>query len=41
VTGGPLLPGVTYGSGFAETWSLLLASRRGTVRRLTTRHHLA
>ncbi len=41
VTGGPLLPGVTYGSGFAETWSLVLAARQGTVRRLTTRHHLA
>ena len=41
VTGGPLLPGVTYGSGFAETWSLALSARQGTVRRLTTRHHLA
>ncbi len=40
VTGGPLLPGVTYGSGFAETWSLALSARQGTVRRLTTRHHL-
>jgi fructose-1,6-bisphosphatase II len=40
VTGGPLLPGVTYGSGYAETWSLVLSSRLGTVRRLTTRHHL-
>ena len=41
VTGGPLLPGVGYGSGFAETWSLALSSRQGTVRRLNTRHHLA
>ena len=41
VTGGPLLPGVTYGSGFAETSSLVLSGRQGTVRRLTTRHHLA
>ncbi len=41
VTGGPLLPGVTYGSGFAETWSVVLSARQGTVRRLTTRHHLA
>lgn len=40
VTGGPLLPGVTYGSGFAETWSLALSLRQGTVRRLTTRHLL-
>ncbi len=39
VTGGPLLPGVSFGSGFAETSSLVLSGRRGTVRRLTTRHH--
>jgi fructose-1,6-bisphosphatase II len=38
VTGGPLLPGVAYGSGYAETSSLLLSSRHATVRRLTTRH---
>jgi fructose-1,6-bisphosphatase II len=41
VTGGPLLPGVAYGSGYAETSSLVMSSRLGTVRRLTTRHHLA
>jgi fructose-1,6-bisphosphatase II len=41
VTGGPLLPGVAYGSGFAETSSLLMSSRHATVRRLTTRHHVA
>src|SRR5438309_10271576 len=40
VTGGPLLPGVGFGSGYAETSSLLLSSRHATVRRLTTRHHL-
>ena len=39
VTGGPLLPGVTFGSGYAETSSLLMSSRQATVRRLTTRHH--
>lgn len=39
VTGGPLLPGVTFGTGFAETSSLVMSSRHGTVRRLTTRHH--
>lgn len=39
VSGGPLLPGVTFGSGFAETSSLVMSSRHGTVRRLTTRHH--
>ena len=38
VSGGPLLPGVTFGSGFAETSSLVMSSRRGTVRRLATRH---
>ncbi|TMC54907.1 MAG: fructose-bisphosphatase class II family protein [Chloroflexi bacterium] len=41
VTGGPLLPGVSFGSGFAETQSLVLSSRHATVRRLTTRHHVA
>jgi len=39
VTGGPLLPGVSFGSGYAETVSLVLSSRHATVRRLTTRHH--
>jgi fructose-1,6-bisphosphatase II len=38
VTGGPLLPGVAYGSGYAETSSLLMSSRHATVRRMTTRH---
>jgi fructose-1,6-bisphosphatase II len=38
VSGGPLLPGVTLGSGFAETSSLVMSTRHGTVRRLTTRH---
>jgi len=41
VTGGPLLPGVTFGSGFAETSSLVMSSRHRTVRRLTTRHFAA
>ena len=40
VTGGPLLPGVTFGSGFGETSSLVISSRQGTVRRITTRHQL-
>ncbi|HET7418966.1 MAG TPA: fructose-bisphosphatase class II [Candidatus Dormibacteraeota bacterium] len=39
VTGGPLVAGLTFGSGFAETASLVLSSRRRTVRRLTTRHY--
>lgn len=38
VSGGPLLGGVSYGSGFAETSSLLMSSRHATYRRLTTRH---
>jgi fructose-1,6-bisphosphatase II len=39
VTGGQLLPGVLFGSGYAETTSLLMSSRQATIRRLTTRHH--
>jgi fructose-1,6-bisphosphatase II len=39
VTGGPLLPGVAFGSGYAETSSLVMSSRQATIRRLTTRHH--
>jgi fructose-1,6-bisphosphatase II len=39
VTGGPLLPGVVFGSGYAETSSLVMSSRHATVRRLTTHHH--
>jgi len=41
VTGGPLLPGVAFGSGYAESSSLLMSSRQATVRRMTTRHHTA
>ena len=40
VTGGQLLPGVLFGSGYAETSSLLMSSRHATTRRLTTRHHV-
>jgi fructose-1,6-bisphosphatase II len=40
VTGGQLLPGVMFGSGYAETSSLLMSSRHATIRRLTTRHHI-
>jgi fructose-1,6-bisphosphatase/sedoheptulose 1,7-bisphosphatase-like protein len=40
VTGGPLLPGVMFGSGYAETTSLLLSSRHAAVRRMITRHHV-
>ena len=38
VSGGPLLPGVSFGSGFVETTSLVMSSRHKTVRRVTTRH---
>jgi fructose-1,6-bisphosphatase/sedoheptulose 1,7-bisphosphatase-like protein len=40
VTGGPLLPGVMFGSGYTETTSLLMSSRHATVRRVITRHHV-
>ncbi len=40
VTGGQLLPAVLFGSGYAETSSLLMSSRHATIRRLTTRHHV-
>src|SRR5579859_951603 len=35
VSGGPLLPGVRFGTGYAETTSLLMSSRHATVRRVT------
>jgi fructose-1,6-bisphosphatase II len=40
VTGSQLLPGILFGSGFAESSSLLMSSRHATVRRITTRHHV-
>ncbi len=40
VTGGQLLPGVMFGSGYAETASLLMSSRHATIWRVTTRHHV-
>jgi fructose-1,6-bisphosphatase II len=39
ISGGPLLPGVAFGSGYAESSSLLMSSRQATIRRMTTRHH--
>ena len=39
ITGGPLLPGVSFESGYAESSSLLMSSRQATVRRVVTRHH--
>jgi fructose-1,6-bisphosphatase/sedoheptulose 1,7-bisphosphatase-like protein len=38
VSGGPLVGGVAYGTGYAETSSLLMSSRQATVRRMVTRH---
>jgi fructose-1,6-bisphosphatase/sedoheptulose 1,7-bisphosphatase-like protein len=40
ITGGPLLPGVTFGRAYAETSSLLMSNRHAAVRRMTTRHHV-
>jgi len=40
VTGSQLLPGVLFGSGHAESSSLLMSSRHATVRHITTRHHV-
>jgi fructose-1,6-bisphosphatase/sedoheptulose 1,7-bisphosphatase-like protein len=40
ITGGQLLPGVWFGSRYAETTSLLMSSRQATIRRMTTRHHV-
>ncbi len=39
ITGGQLLPGVWFGSLYAETHSLTMSTRRAVVRRVTTRHH--
>jgi fructose-1,6-bisphosphatase II len=39
ITGGQLLPGVAFSGGYVETWSLLMSSRRASVRRISTRHH--
>jgi fructose-1,6-bisphosphatase II len=39
VTGGPLLPGVWFGSSWADSSSLLMSTRSSTVRRIQTRHH--
>ncbi len=40
ITGGPLLPAVAFGSGYAESSSLVMSSRHATLRRITTRHHI-
>ncbi len=40
ITGGSLLGSVYYGSGWAESHSLVLSTRTRSVRRITTRHQL-
>lgn len=40
ITGGALLGPVYYGSGWAESHSLVLSTRTRSVRRITTRHQL-
>ena len=40
ITGGPLLPAVAFGSGYAESFFLVMSSRHATLRRITTRHHV-
>ena len=41
ITGGALLAPVHYGGGWAETNSLILSTRTGTVRRISTRHQVS
>jgi fructose-1,6-bisphosphatase/sedoheptulose 1,7-bisphosphatase-like protein len=40
ISGGALLEAVDFAGGRAETHSLVMSSRRRTVRRITTRHTL-
>ncbi|QFG69285.1 class II fructose-bisphosphatase [Ornithinimicrobium pratense] len=40
ITSGPLLRGVRYGSGAAITQSLVMRSRSGTIREITSHHRL-
>jgi fructose-1,6-bisphosphatase II len=40
VTGGELLRGVRYHGDFAETYSIMMRSRSGTMRRFETHHHI-
>jgi len=41
VTGGGLLRGVLYHNWWAETHSLVMRARSGTIREISTRHHVA
>jgi fructose-1,6-bisphosphatase II len=41
ITGGGLLRGVLYHSWWAETQSMVMRARTGTVREISTKHHVA
>jgi fructose-1,6-bisphosphatase II len=41
ITGGGLLRGVLYHSWWAETQSMVMRARSGTVREINTKHHVA
>jgi fructose-1,6-bisphosphatase II len=41
ITGGELLRGVRYRGDFAETYSIMMQSRSGTMRRFETHHQIA
>jgi len=41
ITGGGLLRGVLYHSWWAETHSMVMRARTGTVREISTKHHIA
>jgi fructose-1,6-bisphosphatase II len=41
ITGGGLLRGVLYHSWWAETQSMVMRARSGTIREISTRHHVA
>jgi len=41
VTGGGLLRGVQYHNRWAETHSLVMRAQSGTIREISTKHHVA
>jgi fructose-1,6-bisphosphatase II len=41
ITGGGLLRGVQYHNWWAETHSLVMRAQSGTVREISTKHHVA
>jgi fructose-1,6-bisphosphatase II len=40
ITGGELLRGVRYRGDFAETYSIMMRSKSGTMRRFESHHHI-